>query len=118
MHHPSDMGAVTVTPAHEMFDLDCNFSETTAGPAPARDSAASVARNVVSAAFAASKSISSACHTLSATYNFLCFFFCLFLAAECHQTMTNRVSGNLVFTDECLDYHSQNGRDREDLCLS
>lgn len=67
MHHPSDMGAVTVTPAHEMFDLDCNFSETTAGPAPARDSAASVVRNVVSAAFAASKSISSACHTLSAT---------------------------------------------------
>lgn len=54
----------------------------------------------------------------SVSYIEFSLIFFLFLAAECHQTMTNRVSGNLVFTDECLDYHSQNGGDREDLCLS
>lgn len=69
--HLSDMDFVTVTPAHEAFDLDCNFSETAAGSVSGHDSAALVIRNVVSAAFAASKSISGACHTLSATQNFL-----------------------------------------------
>lgn len=104
--HLSDMDFVTVTPAHEAFDLNCNFSETAAGSVSGHDSAALVTRNVVSAAFAASKLISGARHTLSATQNFLWFF--SFLAAEHHQTMTNRVSGNLLFTDVYLDFHSQN----------
>lgn len=78
--HLSKTDFVTVTPAHEAFDLDCNFSETAAGSVSGHDSAVLVMRNVVSAAFAASKLISGARHTLSATQNFLLIFFFFFIS--------------------------------------
>lgn len=103
----SDTGVVAVTPAREAFDWDLqlprNRSWFSPGPVTQQRwlwAMWSLQPSLLPNRFQVHVTLCQL-HTI-----FSDFF--SFLAAEHRQTMTNRISGNLLFADVCLDYHSPN----------